>query len=137
MAIITRILLRSVKGTLLTDEDYDGSWSLLGGGRTPDTVVIANGVVTVTGAGWFLIDTEGAAATDDVHTVAGLGIGDVVRFSTVSASRVVRFLHNTSGGNLRMNPLEFTLNAICDHIQFQKVNGTLVRELGRLSVSDT
>lgn len=137
MAIITKILLSSVKGSALTGEEYDGNWSLLGGGLTPTTVVIAAGIVTVTGAGWFLIDTEAAGASDDVHTVQGLSIGEVVRFSSVSAARTIRFVHHSGSGNLRMNPPEFTCNSICDHITFQNVNGTLIRELGRLSVPDT
>jgi hypothetical protein len=130
------VTLRSVKGTELTHAELDGNFALFYA-TSITTVIIVNGVVTVTGAGTYKIDTEGAAATDDVHTINGTVDSQRVRFRVANAARTVRFMHHNSGGNLRMNPPEFTLNSLCDHIEFENVNGTMMAERGRLSVPDT
>jgi hypothetical protein len=111
-------------------EDFDNT-RLFGntGSIPPETVTIANGVVTVGGAGSYAIDTEGAAASDDCHTITiaagGGGDTNVIRFRLVNSARTVRFQHNTSGGNIRMTMAAFTMNSIGDTIEFEaKVHPT-------------
>ena len=60
---------------------------------------VAAGAVTlapVAGEGFYKIDTEGAAATDDLDTISGGAAGDVVALMAVSAARVVS-LRNGAG----------------------------------------
>lgn len=112
------VTLRQVKGADLTPNEADANFILLGGGIGPTTVVISNGVINLTGlrGGWYRVDTEDGAATDDVHTVTGLTLGDTVRFMAANDAHHVRFLKQSGGGNLWLNPPEFTLNNTRDHI---------------------
>lgn len=53
------------------------------------SLTIASGVITVGTSSVFAIDTEAAAATDDLVTINGGVHGDVIGFRLVSASRTV------------------------------------------------
>lgn len=48
-----------------------------------------------------MIDTESAAATDNLQDINGVVIGDMVILSTTSAARDVVLKHVTGGGNFR------------------------------------
>lgn len=64
-------------------------------------LTISSGAVTLTGSSSFvLIDTEGAAATDDLDTISGGQFGQTTTFSAVNAARTVVFKDGT--GNLRL-----------------------------------
>jgi hypothetical protein len=74
-------------------------------GRT--TLTIASGAISVTRSSHF-IDTEGAAATDDLDTINGGTDGDVLELYIVSSARTVNLRHNignirtVTGGNIEM-----------------------------------
>jgi hypothetical protein len=69
------------------------------------TLTIATGVINInsTGAygGSFKIDTEGAAATDDLDTINGGTEGDVIWLAPANDARTVVLKHGT--GNLQIN----------------------------------
>lgn len=65
-------------------------------GTTSDKT-IAGGIITADKSRHRL-DTEGAAATDDLDTISGGAAGDVLRISIVNGARIVRLKHNT--GNI-------------------------------------
>jgi hypothetical protein len=76
------------------------------------TLTIASGVITLTG-GNHQVDTEAAAATDDLDTINGLVAGQFVILRTVSGTRDVVIKHNT--GNIRVNgQADKTLNNTVD-----------------------
>lgn len=86
------------------------------------TLVINAGAVTITDHCMFRIDTEAAAASDDLDTINGGVEGDVITFQSTNSSRDVMFKHGT--GNLRLNGLvDFALNQISDRITLQKGSG--------------
>lgn len=130
------VILREQKGSALTHAELDGH-AVLTKALTIPTVVISAGVVTVPGAGTYKIDTEGAAATDDVHTILGTTNSERVRFRVVNAARTVRFQHNTSGGNVRMPQPAFILNSLCDYVEFENIEGTFLAWRAGASVADT
>lgn len=66
---------------------------------TDTTLTIASGAVTRSRVR-HVIDTEGAAASDDLETVSGGTEGDVLLLSGASAARVVTLRH--ASGNLRL-----------------------------------
>lgn len=78
------------------------------------TLTIAAGVVTATQT-YHTIDTEGAAASDDLDTINGLANGQFYVFKSASAARNVVFKHNT--GNIK-NPSgrDITLDVTNDKI---------------------
>ena len=130
-------LARAVDGTLEYRSDTDkfrgyaaGAWANLategwvtGSGST---LTIATGVITVTGR-WHLVDTEAAAATDDLATINGTTAGQVYVFQAADSARDVVFKDGT--GNLKMAG-DFTANNVEDTITFIS-NGTNLYELAR------
>lgn len=60
---------------------------------------IASGAITITQAGRVVVDTESAAATDDLDTISGGQDGDVILVFGANAARVVTIKDGT--GNLR------------------------------------
>jgi hypothetical protein len=66
----------------------------------PTTLTIAAGVVTKT-QGFHLVDTEGGAASDDLDTINGGGIGDVLVLAAANDAREIRLTRN---GNIRFQP---------------------------------
>lgn len=67
-----------------------------GFGPTGSAKVISSGSIAYDRA-FMLIDTEGAASTDDLVTMTGGEIGDICLFSTTSSGRDVTIKHNGSG----------------------------------------
>lgn len=72
------------------------------------TLTIASGVITVTQSR-HLVDTEGAASSDDLVTVSGTTSGGVLVIQIVSAARVVVIKHNT-GNFFNATQADVTLN---------------------------
>ena len=66
------------------------------------SVTIVSGVVTIN-RNWtdVVVDTEGAAASDDIDTINGGVAGQVVSFRSANSSRDLVFKHNT--GNILSN----------------------------------
>jgi hypothetical protein len=64
-------------------------------------LIISSGAVTaVDGVQYAVIDTEGAAASDDLDTINEGSVGDIVTFRAASSFRTVVFKDGT--GNLRL-----------------------------------
>lgn len=78
-------------------------------GVTP-TLTIASGVITPTTSN-FKIDTQSAAATDDLDTISGGVEGDVIFFRTVSSARDV-VIKNGSGNILNASGADITLTVL-------------------------
>lgn len=90
--------------------------------------VIAAGVITVTGDQRFVqVDTESAAASDDLDTVSGGQFGQVVTFVATNAARTVVFKDGT--GNLRLSG-DFTADNSEDSVTCV-FNGTNWIEIAR------
>jgi hypothetical protein len=93
------------------------------------TLTIASGVVTVTRSN-HAVDTEGAAASDDLDTLtAGTGVaeGFIATFQAANVARVVTFKDGT--GNLLLNG-DCALSAT-DRTITLKYDGTNWREIAR------
>lgn len=86
------------------------SLPMLSGSST--SLTVATGVVTLTNnSSSYTLDTEGAAATDDLDTISGGQDGQIIICSLVNASRVVTFKDGT--GNLALaNNLNFSPNSL-------------------------
>jgi hypothetical protein len=66
--------------------------------RAGGTLTIATGVITVGNAAQYLVETEGAAASDDLVTINGTADGKLLFLRTVNDARDVVLKHNT--GNI-------------------------------------
>lgn len=66
-------------------------------GNAPSTLTISGGEIDITNS-YHLIDTQGAAASDELDTINGDLQGDLLVLRIVSNSRVVTLKHNT--GNI-------------------------------------
>ena len=92
------------------------------------TPVIASGVIFApAGVPQVIVDTEGAAASDDLDTINGGDFGDITTFTCASSFRNVVFKDGT--GNLQLEG-DFTLNNINDTITLLRT-GTNWREVAR------
>ena len=66
------------------------------------SLTIATGAITAPVGHQFLtVDTEASGATDDLDTISGGDIGDIVTFAAVNDARTVVFKDGT--GNLDLN----------------------------------
>lgn len=84
------------------------------------TLTIASGVVTVTGS-MHKIDTEAAAATDDLDTINGGTEGDWLIIHSATSTRDPTIKHGT--GNIKLpGGTDFTMNASTDWCLLYKQN---------------
>lgn len=93
--------------------------------KTGGTLTIATGAVTIAAYSQYLIDTESAAATDDLDTISGGVDGKLLVLRIVNAARDVVLKHNT--GNI-YNPAgqDITLSATQD-IAFLRYDSNLTK----------
>lgn len=91
--------------SIYTDDAAGNQPARVGGcpnfARHDTTLTIAAGVLTITSKhGYYVIDTEGGAAADDLDkvSVAGRLIGDCIILQTAAAARDVTLKHNAIGG---------------------------------------
>lgn len=91
------------------------------------TKTLHSGAATLDGPGRYLIDTEGAAASDSLNTIHGLSDGNEIILRAVSSVRTVALRNAT--GNLRLQA-NFNLNhnldssrLICDASGFVVESG--------------
>jgi hypothetical protein len=68
---------------------------------TPNTATISGGAITYTGA-YMVIDTEGGAATDDLDTINGGSVGDILFLRETNNARTVTIKHGV--GNIAFHP---------------------------------
>lgn len=90
------------------------------------TLTIATGVITVTEP-FHTVDTEAAAATDNLDTINGGSLGMRVVFKAANSARDVVF---TEAGNMKLAGGTFTLNNVEDTIELI-YDGTNWLEIGR------
>lgn len=102
--------------------------------RAPQTLTIASGIVTTTGWGWYKVDTEGAAATDDLDKLVGVPEGEMVILRLANAARQVVLRHGTF---LKLaDGLDFELLTIYDSIVLKSWGSDVLVEChgGRMRV---
>lgn len=83
-------------------------------------LTIASGVITVDplqspNSAYHLVDTEGAAAADDLNSIVGTKQGQLLTLQVKDASRVVTVKDGV--GNIFLTSGDFALNNIRDAIQ--------------------
>jgi hypothetical protein len=97
------------------------------------TLTISGGVITVTGSN-HLVDTESAAATDNLDTINGTVAGQIITIGSVADARDVVI---TSSGNIRTSDgLSLTLNYANDKVSFLS-DGTNLFQISRNLRDDT
>lgn len=92
----------------LDDSQISGVFDSAGSTKTISGGVITKDSGRIT---WHKVDTEGAAATDDLDTISGGAAGDILFLSTVDNARDVVLKDNT--GNLRLTA-DLGLNSAAD-----------------------
>jgi len=99
-----------------------GTWG------SPVEVTISSGIITVTGSGYFSVDTEGDSATDDLTRIKGLSSGEQVILKAEDNDRTVVVKH---GSFLKLNTgADFTMNNVYDRLVLQCVGSDICVELG-------
>jgi hypothetical protein len=103
-------------GSLYTAENVEEALAeartKLSARKAATTLTIASGVITVTQS-QHRIDTQSAAASDDVDTINGFASGDLVFLRSVASARNVVFKHGT--GNLNCpGGVDLTLDLLTD-----------------------
>lgn len=88
-------------------------------GFSSKTVTIASGAITIIGE-WHQVETEGAAATDDLDTINGGYDGRIVTLKAVNSARDVVV---KDGTNLKLAG-DMTLNNVEDTITLRYMGGT-------------
>jgi hypothetical protein len=85
---------------------------------TANTATISGGAITYTGA-YMVIDTEGGAATDDLDTINGGSVGDILFLREANNARTVTIKHGA--GNIAFHPggKDVVLFDIQDYIVLQ------------------
>lgn len=98
-----------------------------------NAATIATGAVTYSGA-YMVIDTEGAASTDDLDTISGANDGDIAILQISDSSRNVVLKHGTGNLNL-INNQDVTLDTVTDKIVLM-FRGSSWDQLSRTLTSD-
>ena len=100
------------------------SLPLLSGSAT--ALTIATGAITLTNnSSSYVLDTEGAAATDDLDTISGGQDGQIIILNSANASRNVVVKHNT-GNIYNPNAFDITLDLTTDLVVL-RYNATAVK----------
>lgn len=98
---------------------------------TPETATIASGVITAS-ASFMTIDTESAAATDDLDTINEGVNGDILILRTTASARDIVVKNGT--GNITCG-YDRTLSSLTDRIVLMNTNGTAWVMVGIFSSS--
>ena len=117
---------------IINADDYDAAVHTLWGDDTK--LPIVSGVVTVPdGDGDYTLETEGAAATDDVDQVTGMSIGDILTIRAADDDHTVVLKNGTY---LKLGA-DFALNNIYDMAELQcTASGVLTLRGGRTNAGD-
>lgn len=108
--------------------------------RTPDRLVvnIVSGTINIGDVvrgdrSYIAIDTEGGASTDELHTIIGGDIGDIILIKTTTSTRDVTVQHLV--GNIRMiGGVDFTLDTALDHLEIMKIATDMWIERIRMNI---
>jgi len=95
------------------DTEIAGIPAAAGAFGAPSELTISAGVITVTGK-YHAIDTESDAASDDLATINGGDVGDLLVLQAESAARTVVVKDGT--GNLNLSGSDFSLTHTADTI---------------------
>ena len=102
--------------------------------RSAASLTIATGVITAglaAAAAWYSVDTEAAAASDDLDTINGGATGDLICLKAANSARTVVAKHAT--GNLQLNgSADFNLDNAND-VLVLIYDGTNFLEIARSS----
>ncbi len=96
---------------------------------TPTTKTINGGSITVSGEGWYKVDTEGAAASDDLERIQGLETGDEILITAANDNRSIVIKPT---GYIKVGS-DFTLDNQYDVFEGMCIDGTtgIVIEISR------
>lgn len=110
--------------------DKDGGWASQFGLANGGTKTIAAGVITLTLNSYFSVDTEAAAATDDLDRIDGGAYdGQIIIIKSTVTGRDVTVKDTAAGGNIRCAG-DFILSNPQDRMQLM-FDGTNWCELSR------
>jgi len=94
----------------------------------PTEITIVSGAVTLSGAGYYEIDTEGDADSDALTQLFGLAEGNEVILKPANDARTVVV---TNGAYLKLNRgYNFTMDSIYDRIRLQCIGFDICVECG-------
>jgi hypothetical protein len=100
----------------------------------PAALTIASGEITVSGTNKFrahVLDTEGAVETDDLVTINGGSVGDLLKLQCANGTRTVVCKKGTP---LKLQA-DFTLNNIYDRLLLECVSAGVWVEISRANNS--
>lgn len=104
-----------INGIVQGEDEGAGEWG------TPTALTIASGVITVTGPGFYEVDTEGAAASDDLDTISGGSEGDEIILKIANDARNVVVKHGTAGSdNIDLIDLDITMDTTNQRVRLQR-----------------
>lgn len=94
----------------------------------PNTATISSGAITYTNT-YMVVDTEASASTDDLDTINGGSVGDILIIRQENDGRDITFKH--AGGNINLtNGIEFSFVNTRDRLVLQ-YDGSFWVELSR------
>lgn len=102
-----------------------GEW-----GSPTEATLDTSGILTLTGPGWYTVDTFGDAASDNLVQISGLSKGDEVILSPENGARTVVIV---DGAKIVLNrDMTFTMDNTDDCMVFQCIDAgnNICRELG-------
>jgi len=103
-----------INGSIVSEES-GGAWG------TPTPLTIASGVISVTGSGFYEIDTQAGVGSDALDTINGGGAGDVIVLKSAADARNVVITDGTTGAdNLDLLGLDITLDTANQRVKLQK-----------------
>jgi len=114
--------MEGLKTTATSSGGGAGSW-----GAVQD-VTISGGIITLSGAGRYAVETESGAASDDVDTISGLSDGDEVILSAKDGAHTV--VLKTGTGNLSIR-VDTSLNDTVDRVRLIMDGSTIVEASSR------
>jgi len=83
--------------------------------ETPNNVQISGGIITIEKSIHVIINTEANASTDDLDTINGGEIGQIIVLKAFDSGRTVVVKHAT--GNIRMSDkVDFSLDHTTDSV---------------------
>ena len=113
-----------INGSIVS-EDL-GSWG------PPIPLTIASGVISITGPGYYELDTEGAGVTDDIDTINGGSEGDVILLKIAADARNVILRHGTAGSdNIDLIDLNITMDTTNQRVRLQRGSTNWVESSSR------
>lgn len=107
---LAQVLVTTGGVITVTDErEFAGTMLARSFMRSGGELTIASGVVTVRGAGFYTVDTQADASTDELDTINGGTQGQEVLIALENASRLVTL---TEAGNIRLPTPSYVINNI-------------------------